>query len=64
MVEGGRVIIRSKPFIASELWEEGWRPPEAVEIYHRGRCNELRGFNPPTPSPPAIRALESHYSSD
>jgi len=36
MVNGGRVIIRSKPFIASELWGGGVAatpvPPERVEI--------------------------------
>jgi len=32
MVDGGRVIIGSKPFIASELGGL-WRPPKGVEIY-------------------------------
>ena len=32
MVDGGRVIIRSKAFIASEL-EGLWRSPEGVKIY-------------------------------
>ena len=32
MVDGGRVIIRNKPVIASELGGLR-RPPEGVEIY-------------------------------
>ena len=33
MVDGGRVIKRSKTFIANELGGGVQRPPEGVEIY-------------------------------
>jgi len=63
MVDGGRVIIRSKPFIASELGGCG-DPPRGLKITRaRGRSNELRGFNPRQPpdnSSTAPTPTESH----
>ena len=51
MVDGRRVIIRSKPFIACEIGDCG-DPPRGLKFTTaRGRSNELKRFNAP-PLPP------------
>jgi len=55
VADGGRVIIRSKPFIASELGGYG-DPLRGLKITRaRGCSSELRGLS--VPDPLSIRAM-------
>jgi len=55
VIDGGRTIIRSKPFIASDMSYRGLRwPPRGMKFTRWGmgcRSNELSGFNLPNPLP-------------
>ena len=57
MAGGGHVILRSKPFIASELGSCG-DPPRGLKFTRpRGRSNELRGFKPTCPGNSALHTI-------